>query len=73
MISYICSRTKPQCRMYCENNPNYECNHTSDRDFSVNWADHEPSDEELKEFFVRYGQHIADPDWFERSDVQRVR
>lgn len=66
MISYICNRDRPACREACKDNPIYECSHTSDLNYAKNW-DHEPSDEELKEFFVRYGQHIADPDWFERE------
>lgn len=65
MISYICNREKPECKKYCGNGGKHECHHTSDRNYSVNWADKEPTDEDLKLYFVRYGQHINDPDWYE--------
>lgn len=53
--------------MYCENDPNYECTHTADLTYAKNW-DHQPTDEELRLYFQRYGQHLADPDFFEKDD-----
>ena len=66
MISYLCTKERPQCCEFCKNDPSYECTHTSDLVYAKNW-NHEPSEEELKEYFVRYGQHLKDPDWFERE------